>query len=88
MFRQIIQFFKGVEEELRKVSWPSRNEAVHSTILVIALSLIAGFSIMAADNVLADGVDFLMEIDFDDDDSLSTPLSSSVSDTLSSFLQE
>ena len=38
----IIRFFSEVIGELRKVSWPSRQEATRLTILVLTLSITIG----------------------------------------------
>lgn len=38
--KKIIDYFKNVKNELKKVSWPTRKEAFHLTIVVIGLSII------------------------------------------------
>ena len=35
MFKKISEFFKGSIEELKKVTWPSKEEGVRSAIIVI-----------------------------------------------------
>jgi len=40
MFNKALQFFKDVKVEFTKVSWPSREEMVQSTLVVIVVSLI------------------------------------------------
>ncbi|MGA1845140.1 MAG: preprotein translocase subunit SecE [bacterium] len=35
MFKKMIQFFKEVKNELKKVSWPGRREVINSTIVVL-----------------------------------------------------
>jgi preprotein translocase subunit SecE len=46
MFRRLIDFFKGVIDEMRKVSWPSKEEVIASSavtiVFVLILSLILG----------------------------------------------
>jgi preprotein translocase subunit SecE len=46
MFRRLIDFFKGVIDEMRKVSWPSKEEVVASStvtiVFILILSLILG----------------------------------------------
>ena len=37
--QKIIQYFKEVRQEMGKVSWPSREEIIGGTNLVIILSL-------------------------------------------------
>ncbi len=36
MFKKLIQFFKEIEVELKKVTWPGRKEVINSTIVVLA----------------------------------------------------
>ncbi len=40
--RKLLQFLKEARVELKKVSWPSRNEIIGSTTLVIVVSILAG----------------------------------------------
>jgi len=40
--KKIINYFKGVREELTKVVWPTRREAFRLTIVVVALAGIFG----------------------------------------------
>jgi|FaiFalDrversion2_1042247.scaffolds.fasta_scaffold07575_3 preprotein translocase subunit SecE len=46
MFRRLIDFFKGVIDEMRKVSWPSKEEVIASSavtiVFILILSLILG----------------------------------------------
>lgn len=37
--QKVIQFFKEAYIELKRVSWPTKDQTVHYTILVIAISL-------------------------------------------------
>jgi preprotein translocase SecE subunit len=45
-------FLVGVREELRKVTWPTRDELVKATRMIIILSIILGFTIGLMDWVL------------------------------------
>ncbi len=47
--RGLIQFFGEVVSELKKVTWPSREEAVRLTLLVIAVSAATGFALGLVD---------------------------------------
>jgi len=40
MIKRTVQFFKEVRVEFSKVSWPSREELIQSTIVVIIVSLL------------------------------------------------
>lgn len=45
----LIKYFKEVREELTKVSWPSRQQTIQKTILVITVSVVVGIYIGALD---------------------------------------
>ncbi len=49
-------FFKGVLGEMRKVTWPSREETLRLTLVVLALSLAVG--------LLLGGIDQLLTVTF------------------------
>ena len=40
--RNIIKFIGEARDELKKVSWPSREETIRYTIIVIVFSLVLG----------------------------------------------
>lgn len=42
LMSKIISFFKEVKEELDKVAWPSREQTIRYTILVILVTLVSG----------------------------------------------
>ena len=52
MFQAIIQYFKDSRAELRKVVWPSRQETINHTIMVVVISLGVAFFLGAVDYVL------------------------------------
>jgi preprotein translocase subunit SecE len=45
-------FLVGVREELRKVTWPTREELVKATRMIIILSVVLGFTIGLLDWLL------------------------------------
>ena len=45
-------FFGEVGAEMRKTSWPTRQELVQQTIIVIVSVLLVGFFVAICDNVL------------------------------------
>ena len=49
----IFRFFKEVFSELRKVSWPTRQEATRLTVMVIALSATIGLFLGLIDMLFA-----------------------------------
>ncbi len=53
MFEKIKAFLKDAAVELRKVSWPTRQETVNSTVVVIVLILLLGVFLAIIDGALA-----------------------------------
>ena len=51
--KQVLQYFREVLQELRKVSWPTREQTYALTTVVIAVTLIAALYI--------GGLDFLFQ---------------------------
>ena len=49
---KLTNYFKESKAELKKVSWPSREQAIQSTILVIAISVVTGIFLGGADYLL------------------------------------
>jgi preprotein translocase subunit SecE len=47
-----VQFFQEVVAELKKVTWPSRDETMKLTSVVIALSVIVGLFVGGLDALL------------------------------------
>ncbi len=47
-----ITFLKEVQEELKKVVWPTRDEVVRLTFVVILISLVVGLFLGGVDFVL------------------------------------
>ena len=57
--KRIIQFFQESFAELRKVTWPSRDEAVASTKVVLVSSIIIALFLGLVDFILFKFVDAL-----------------------------
>jgi preprotein translocase subunit SecE len=53
MLESIKAFFQEVSVELRKVSWPTRQQTVSATVVVITVSFIVAFFLGIVDVVLA-----------------------------------
>ena len=49
---RIKEFFMSVQTEMKKVSWPTREELLGSTGVVMVLWLILSLYIFTSDNVL------------------------------------
>ncbi len=48
----IFVFFKEVQEELGKVTWPSREQTIRYTILVILVAVLVGLFLGGLDYIL------------------------------------
>lgn len=59
MVQQISNYFRGAAEELKKVTWPSRDETVNKTILVIVISLAVAVYLGLIDYLLTIGLEKL-----------------------------
>ena len=53
---KIKKFLKEVNGELRKVTWPTKQEMIGSTIVVVIVSLILAIFIGIVDRILGAGV--------------------------------
>jgi len=57
--KKITQFFKDSYAELRKVVWPSRDEVVSSTKIVIISTVIFAVGLGVVDFLLLRGIDLI-----------------------------
>jgi preprotein translocase subunit SecE len=57
---QFREFVEAVRAEMRKVSWPSRDELVKATRMIVILSIVLGLTIGLLDwmlqKILVDGI--------------------------------
>lgn len=54
------EYLKQVKSELKKVTWPSRQETIVSTIAVFVMVTIASLFLFVADQTMAALVKFLL----------------------------
>lgn len=52
-YRRFISFLREVRAELRKVTWPSRNEVYNTTIVVIVATFFFGFYLFFMDVIFS-----------------------------------
>jgi len=52
-YRRIIPFLKEVRAEIKKVTWPSRNEVYSTTIVVILATLFFAFYLFFMDIIFS-----------------------------------
>ncbi len=62
MIEKITTYWNETVAELGKVTWPTREEVVGSTIVVVVVSTVVGFFIFGVDLLLAQGVSMLLGI--------------------------
>jgi preprotein translocase subunit SecE len=48
-----LKFFQEVRQEAGKITWPTRNETVISTIMVLVMVTLASLFFLAADQVIS-----------------------------------
>lgn len=57
-----IEFFRQVRSEMKKVTWPTRQETTVSTIAVFIMVAIASTFLFLADQILAWAVSLILSI--------------------------
>ena len=61
MLQKIREFFQEVSVELKKVSWPTRQQTMSTTVVVITVAFIVAFFLGIVDIVLARIVGAIMK---------------------------
>ena len=56
-----IVFFKETRDELKKVAWPTRDEVVRLTFVIIFASLIVGIFLGGADFLFTKLMEFIIK---------------------------
>jgi len=49
----VAKFARETQSELRKVTWPTREEAIRLTVVVVGLSIVASLVLFSADSLFA-----------------------------------
>ena len=57
---RVREFVQEVLTEFRKVSWPSRQELINSTVVVIVVTVVLAFFLGGVDIVLARAVEWIL----------------------------
>lgn len=58
---KVLDFLREVRVELLKVVWPSRQQTIQLTIVVIVVTIVVGFFLGAIDYLLTEGTRLLLE---------------------------
>jgi preprotein translocase subunit SecE len=53
---KIINFFTDIVKEMKKVSWPKREELKDSTVVVLITSLLFAAFVFVIDKILSEGL--------------------------------
>lgn len=56
MKNKIIGFFTDIVKEMKKVTWPKREELKESTTVVIITALIFGAFVYVVDKIISEGM--------------------------------
>ena len=56
MKSKIINFFGDIVKEMRKVTWPKKEELKESTLVVLVTSLIFAVFVFFVDKVISEGL--------------------------------
>jgi preprotein translocase subunit SecE len=56
----ILTYFRGSLEELRHVRWPTRQQAVRLTIIVLIFIVVNAFALAVIDSALTAIIDFIV----------------------------
>lgn len=61
MAKSPVSFLKEVQEELKKVVWPTKDEVFRLTIIVIIISLVVGAFLGALDLIFSKAVEIILK---------------------------
>ncbi len=56
---KVVQYLGDVSKEMRKVSWPARNELISSTLITLLATMIVSLYIWGADQVISRALEFI-----------------------------
>ena len=56
-----VRFLKEVNVEMKKVKWPSRNELIEYTVVVLVISAVVGIYLGALDFAFQEGFGWVLE---------------------------
>jgi len=58
--RKVLDYFSEVRSELRKVTWPKKEEVTKLTLIVLIISVIVGGYVGGLDYLLTKGLELLV----------------------------
>jgi len=57
-----LKFIQEVKQEAFKVSWPTRKETLHGSLMVVAMAIIASLFFLLLDQVLKFFLELLLKV--------------------------
>lgn len=57
-----LKFLQEVRQEVGKVTWPTRQETLISTIMVLVMVLVASLFFLVADQIISWTVQFILQV--------------------------
>jgi preprotein translocase subunit SecE len=57
-----LKFLQEVRQEVGKVSWPTRQETLISTVMVLIMVIVASIFFLVADQLISWAVQFILSI--------------------------
>ena len=58
---RVAQFYRDVRGEMKKVSWPARQEVFGTTLVVIVSVFFFGFYLWVVDSLLQNGLKWVLD---------------------------
>lgn len=58
---KVRQYLKDVQAELRKMTWPTRNEVIGSTIVVVVVAIAMSIFVGGVDVLLVEGLKLIFQ---------------------------
>lgn len=55
----LVEYFRNVVSEMKKVNWPSRDELISSTLITLVATIIISGFIYVADQLISRGLTIL-----------------------------
>ena len=59
---KLAKFFKESKSELKKVTWPSKNQLVHNTLIILAFIVITAIILSVCDLAFGWLIDFVTNL--------------------------
>ena len=57
-----LKFLQEVRQEVGKVTWPTRQETLISTIMVLVMVVVASLFFLVADQIISWAVQFILQV--------------------------